>query len=55
MESVLSVYVCVLNTSMGILHDQLANPDRHDWPSCARQDLHVQEAHTLSQLDWSSN
>lgn len=36
---------------MGFLHDQLPDPDRDDRSPCARQDLRVQEAHPLPQLD----
>lgn len=36
---------------MGFLHDQLPDADRDDWAARTGQDLHVQKAHPLSQLD----
>lgn len=36
---------------MGFLHDQLADADRDDRAARAGQDLHVQKAHPLPQLD----
>lgn len=41
--------------SMGFLYDQFSNCDRDDWAASERKDLHVQETHPLSQLDWSPN
>ena len=41
--------------SMGLLHDQLTNCDCDDWPTCQGEDLHVQEADSLPQLDRSAN
>lgn len=49
-----SVFVFVF-FSMGVLHDQLVHPDRHDRPPRQRQDLHVQEADSLPQLDRSAH
>lgn len=37
--------------SVGILHDQLAHPHRDDWAARPWQDLRLQEADAVPQLD----
>lgn len=41
--------------SLGFLYDQFPNGDRNDRPAGEGKDLHVQETHALSQLDWCPN
>uniref|UniRef100_A0A8D2MIW3 6-phosphofructo-2-kinase/fructose-2,6-bisphosphatase 2 n=1 Tax=Zonotrichia albicollis TaxID=44394 RepID=A0A8D2MIW3_ZONAL len=45
------VVFCFFFFSMGFLHDQLPDADRDDRAACQGQDLHVQKAHPLPQLD----
>ncbi|XP_029683267.1 6-phosphofructo-2-kinase/fructose-2,6-bisphosphatase 2 isoform X3 [Takifugu rubripes] len=40
---------------LGFLYDQFPNGDRDDRPAGEGKDLHVQETHPLSQLDWRPN
>lgn len=37
------------------LHDQLPDAHRHGGPACPGQDLHLQEADALPQLDWRAH
>lgn len=41
--------------SLGLLHDQLSHGDRDDRAPCQRENIHVQEADALPQLDRRAN
>lgn len=43
------------NRSLGLLHDQLSYSDSDDWATCQGENIHVQEAHALPQLDRSAD
>lgn len=43
-----------LTCSLGLLHDQFSNSDSDDRFARQGKNLHVQEADTLPQLDWSA-
>lgn len=43
------------NCSLGLLHDQLSYGDSDDWVTCQRENIHVQEADALPQLDRRAN
>lgn len=43
------------NRSLGLLHDQLSYSDSDDWAACQGENIHVQEAHALPQLDRSAD
>lgn len=47
---------CVISDcSLGLLHDQFSHCDCDDWVTCQGQNLHVQEADPLPQLDRSAD
>lgn len=42
-------------SSHSSMYDQLSHPDCDSRPSCQGEDVHLEEADPLSELDWSAH